>query len=64
MDYIFIVAGFICNVIGFMGSVEKVVENIVHKDSKFDVWFWLFATVINLLLIIGYVSMVLISLTK
>lgn len=64
MDYIWIIVGFICNLMGFMGSIEKVVEKIVHKEPKSDAWFWLFATVINLILIIGYVSMVLISLTK
>lgn len=64
MDYIFIVVGFICNVMGFMGSLEKVAEKIVHKEPKVDVWFWLFVVVLNLLLIIGYVTMALISLTK
>lgn len=64
MDYIWIIAGIICNLMGFMGSLEKVVEKIVHKESKTDVWFWLFVVVLNLLLIIGYVSMVLIKFTK
>ena len=64
MDYIIIIVGFICNLIGFMGSLEKVVEKILHKEYKIEVWYWLFAVALNLLLIIGYVSMVLIKLTK
>ncbi|USL89422.1 hypothetical protein vBBceHLY2_00146 [Bacillus phage vB_BceH_LY2] len=64
MDYIWIIAGFTCNLMGFMGSLEKVVEKIVHKESKVDVWFWLYVVVLNLLFIIGYVSMALIKLTK
>lgn len=64
MDYMWIIAGFICSLMGFMGSLEKVVEKIIHKESKVDVWFWLYVVVLNLLLIIGYVSMALIKLTK